>query len=149
MTPAEFRAENIERSPAEDVQITLEQARLLLAAGGIAGEAGEVLDSLKKHVWHGKPFDRDHAIEEVGDVLWYADRYLWLIDATMEDCFEANVEKLRARYPDGFKKKEAAMVYLNGNKQAFKCRCSCNVFASLPNNVYACNACGTEYQGSA
>lgn len=162
MTPAEqFREENIARSPAENVEITIEQARLLLAAGGMCGEAGEVFDSLKKHVWHGKPFDREHAIEEVGDVLWYADRYLWLLGATMDECMAANTAKLRARYPDGFKKKEpepdpiypysapeAAMVFLNGSKQSFRCHCGCNVFTTRPNSQYVCNACEELYQGS-
>lgn len=104
MTPAEFREASISRSRKEDVTITQEQARLLLCTTGLAGEAGEVADSLKKHVWHGKPFDREHAIEEVGDVLWYADRYLWLLDCTMEECLQRNADKLAVRYPEGFKK---------------------------------------------
>lgn len=157
MTPTEFRQASISRSRKEDVEITVEQSRMLLCSTGLAGEAGEVADSMKKHVWHGKPFDREHTIEEIGDVLWYADRLLWLLDCSMEECLQTNADKLAARWPDGFKKEEpvepdnfgeAAMVYLNGSKRAFKCHCSCNVFSTLPNSMYVCNACGTKYQGS-
>lgn len=102
-TTAQFREASIARSRKEDTVISPEQARILLCTTGLAGEAGEVADSMKKHVWHGKPFDREHTIEEVGDVLWYADRLLWLLDCTMEECMQVNMDKLAARYPDGFK----------------------------------------------
>lgn len=39
---------------------------------GLIGETGEVADIVKKHLWHGKPLDREHFIEELGDVAWYA-----------------------------------------------------------------------------
>jgi NTP pyrophosphatase (non-canonical NTP hydrolase) len=42
-----------------------------LAAMGLAGEAGEVCDLLKKHLLHGKELDRDELNKELGDVLWY------------------------------------------------------------------------------
>lgn len=38
---------------------------------GLAGEAGEVADLIKKVFYHGKPFDRDKLIEEGGDLAWY------------------------------------------------------------------------------
>lgn len=38
---------------------------------GLAGEAGEVADLVKKIFYHGKPFDRDKLIEEGGDLAWY------------------------------------------------------------------------------
>lgn len=154
MNPEQYRIECASRSRKETIIPTLEQSQMLLCTIGLAGESGEVNDSLKKHVWHGKPLDRDHLIEEVGDVLWYADRLLWLLDSTMEECLEVNVAKLRARYPDGFKmhqpepEPEAAMVFLNGSKQSFRCHCGCNVFTTRPNSQYACNACDELYQGS-
>ena len=69
---------------------------------GIAGEAGEVADIMKKELGHGH--DRDHAkmAKELGDVLWYiavlADRYGW----SLSEIATMNVDKLMARYPDGF-----------------------------------------------
>lgn len=69
---------------------------------GIAGEAGEVADIIKKEVGHKHPPQPGKMLKELGDVLWYvadiADRY----GLTLELVAQANVDKLRARYPDGF-----------------------------------------------
>lgn len=43
-----------------------------LVAMGLAGEAGEAIDLLKKAIHHrAKPLDRDKYMKELGDVLWY------------------------------------------------------------------------------
>lgn len=70
---------------------------------GIAGEAGEVADILKKHYGHGKPFDRAHFIQELGDVLWYVTALAYSVGSDLEEVARVNDAKLRARYPDGFK----------------------------------------------
>ena len=76
--------------------------RLLLGGLGIAGEAGEVSDHIKKVIYLGHPGDEDHLLEELGDVLWY----LGLICDTMGFSFEQvivhNIQKQRCRYPNGF-----------------------------------------------
>lgn len=56
------------RKPGEEVSRTIDLAALAL---GVAGEAGEVCDLIKKHVGHGHPLDRDKLVKELGDVLWY------------------------------------------------------------------------------
>lgn len=38
---------------------------------GILGEAGEVMDLLKKEVFHGQVVPRQRFVEELGDLLWY------------------------------------------------------------------------------
>jgi NTP pyrophosphatase (non-canonical NTP hydrolase) len=38
---------------------------------GLAGEAGEFLDALKKRHWHGAPVPDDKLVEEAGDLMWY------------------------------------------------------------------------------
>lgn len=38
---------------------------------GILGEAGEVMDLLKKEVFHGQVVPREKFVEELGDLLWY------------------------------------------------------------------------------
>jgi NTP pyrophosphatase (non-canonical NTP hydrolase) len=73
-----------------------------LAALGLAGESGEVVDLIKKHVHHGKPLDRSRLVAELGDVLWYL-AYLASIEGIdLAEVATANSRKSRARFPDGF-----------------------------------------------
>ena len=69
---------------------------------GLAGEAGETADVLKKHLFHGRPLDSDELIKELGDVMWYVAGMATAIGASLDDVAQRNVEKLRKRYPDGF-----------------------------------------------
>lgn len=102
ITPAEFRAASLMRSRPGCEPLTAEQSRLALYETGLAGEAGEVCDEVKKYLWHGKPLDRDKIITECGDVIWYLDRLLGWLDATLEEAMQANVDKLAQRYPEGW-----------------------------------------------
>lgn len=74
----------------------------LLVGMGLAGEAGEVCDYLKKVLLHGKPLDRDKLCEELGDVLWYLVLAANVFDMPLEQIARANVEKLCARYPNQY-----------------------------------------------
>lgn len=69
---------------------------------GMCSESGEVLDILKKYNFQGHEIDRAHLIEEIGDVLWYLTETALAIDCTLEDIMDANVKKIKKRYPDGF-----------------------------------------------
>ena len=69
---------------------------------GLTGEAGEVAEHVKKHLFHGTPLDRDAVAKELGDCLWYLAALAGAIGATLDDVASANVEKLRRRYPGGF-----------------------------------------------
>lgn len=69
---------------------------------GLAGEAGEVVDLLKKHWGHNKPLDRDSLRLELGDVLWYVTALARQFGFTLEEVADANNQKLQARYPAGF-----------------------------------------------
>ncbi len=80
---------------------TLEQ-KLNLGALGLAGEAGEVVDLIKKVLHHGTPLDKEKLVKEMGDVCWYLEYLAASIGVEMEDIEAANVAKLMARYPDGF-----------------------------------------------
>lgn len=69
---------------------------------GLAGEIGEVVDILKKHIYHGHDLDMTALLLELGDVMYYL---CWLCLETgldFSDIWYANMEKLNARYPDGF-----------------------------------------------
>ena len=69
---------------------------------GLAGEAGEVVDYLKKVVGHGHPLDKDILSKELGDVLWYVAALCAHNGLSMSEVAQGNVDKLKVRYPDGF-----------------------------------------------
>jgi NTP pyrophosphatase (non-canonical NTP hydrolase) len=68
------------------------------AAIGIAGEAGELLDGVKKHVIYNKPLDRENLIEELGDLEFYMEQLRQNIGVTREETLVANMKKLAVRY---------------------------------------------------
>lgn len=76
--------------------------RLANGALGLAGEAGEAADLIKKHLFHDHPLDRDKLRDELGDVLWYVATLARTLELDLSEVAERNVEKLRARYPEGF-----------------------------------------------
>lgn len=78
--------------------------RMTLSALGLAGETGEYVDIIKKHLFHGKPLDRDHALAELGDVLWYLMYAADTLGSSLEEVATINDAKLAARYPTGFVK---------------------------------------------
>jgi NTP pyrophosphatase (non-canonical NTP hydrolase) len=84
-----------------------DQARLAIAGLGLAGEAGEVVDYLKKVVGHGHKLDKDKLVKELGDVLWYVAEICSAINADMSDVAQQNIDKLKARYPDGFSRERS------------------------------------------
>jgi len=69
---------------------------------GIAGEAGEVADLIKKSVFHGHTIDIVEVKKELGDVLWYLSNIARLAGLTLDDVAVANITKLQRRYPEGF-----------------------------------------------
>ncbi len=78
---------------------------LSCAGLGIAGEAGEVADIIKKIVHHRHPLDeltQDKLAKELGDVLWYIAHASNVLGLNLADIAQANIDKLRKRYPDGF-----------------------------------------------
>ena len=95
-----------ERAQARSRNLEDFTQNLLLCGLGAAEEAGEVAGIVKKHVFHGKPFSRDHFIDEIGDVLWYLDRALAAVDCTLEMALSLNDLKLEQRYPNGFKRED-------------------------------------------
>lgn len=87
---------------------------LLHAAVGCSGEAGELLDGIKKSWVYGRPLDRDNIIEEMGDNLFYIMAGCNTVGITLEQLMEANMEKLRKRYPDKYSD-EAALLRADKN----------------------------------
>lgn len=75
---------------------------LLEASLGLSGETGETLDIIKKWIFHEKEIDIAHLRKEVGDICWYIAAMCKAIDIDLETVMQMNVDKLLARYPDGF-----------------------------------------------
>lgn len=69
---------------------------------GLNGEAGECIDLVKKHLFQGKPLDKEHLAKELGDVAWYLAVSAEALGYDLETIFKMNIAKLEARYPDGF-----------------------------------------------
>lgn len=76
--------------------------RKINATFGVAGEAGEFADLIKKEMFHGVPADPDKVLKELGDVLYYVTAAAIEYGFTLEQVAIANNKKLAARYPNGF-----------------------------------------------
>ena len=70
---------------------------------GLCGESGEAIDIVKKWLAQGHELDRDKLIKEIGDVAWYIAEIAHALGVTLEEVLQKNIDKLKARYPDGFK----------------------------------------------
>lgn len=91
-----------------DPLTTEERDKLLnLGALGLAGEGGEVVDLIKKYLFHGKPLDREKLLEEMGDQLFYYQCLLEAVDATFAEVAQQNDQKRRERFPHGWDKDRA------------------------------------------
>lgn len=78
------------------------EQQLANAALGLTGEAGEVAEVIKKHLFHATPLDNDALMKELGDCLWYVAAFATVLGVSMDDIAQRNIDKLRKRYPEGF-----------------------------------------------
>ena len=116
MTGNEYQKAALRTASSMTVETLPEWARLLLSAGvwgeddllllngvlGLAGESGECDDMVKKHLFQGHPLDTEHLAKELGDVAWYLAIAAAGIGYDLDTIFQMNVDKLLARYPNGF-----------------------------------------------
>lgn len=95
--------------PGKDIlaSLTPEKCELLHAAIGIAGEAGELLDAVKKHVIYNKPIDTENIVEELGDIEFYAQALRNSMNIAREFTLRKNMDKLQVRYANGYSDKDA------------------------------------------
>jgi NTP pyrophosphatase (non-canonical NTP hydrolase) len=84
--------------------------RILTGAMGICGEAGELMDHIKKHQYHGPghPLDQDYVKLELGDLMFYIAVEARANKLTLQEVIDANVDKLNGRYKAGFTSQESA-----------------------------------------
>jgi len=94
---------NYREEVLKTVNVKLNQLELLINATlGLAGEAGEVSDVVKKYIFHKHVLNKDELIKELGDCLWYIEVISHILEISTEEVKKRNIEKLRKRYPNGF-----------------------------------------------
>ena len=69
---------------------------------GLSGEVGELNDMVKKYVFHDHTMDEAHFKKEIGDIMWYVAMTCESCGYKLDDILEMNIDKLKARYPEGF-----------------------------------------------
>lgn len=97
MTINEYQAAAMRTAGTTD-----KETLLINGVMGLNGEAGECIDLIKKHLFQKHELDKSHIAKELGDVAWYLAVTAYAIDYELEAVFKMNIDKLRARYPNGF-----------------------------------------------
>lgn len=89
--------------PGADIIRSLSPSRInaLHMGVGVSGEAGELLDAVKKYVIYDKPLDRANVVEELGDLEFYMQGLRAELGITREETLQANIAKLSKRYHSG------------------------------------------------
>jgi len=88
---------------SEDLIFNLNHAAL-----GIAGEAGEFVDSVKKSMIYNRPVDTVNLQEELGDLLWYIALAARSLNVSLAQIAVDNISKLQKRYPEKYTDELAA-----------------------------------------
>lgn len=65
---------------------------------GCAGEVGELCDAIKKFTIYGKQLDVPNVIEELGDLKFYMQAIMNLLQIPEQSVLQANANKLSKRY---------------------------------------------------
>lgn len=95
-----LRTANIEGKTQEKI--------VLNALVGLSGELGEVSDVIKKVYFQEHPVGELQKVkEELGDLMWYVALLATALEIDLNDVIEDNIEKLKKRYPNGFKAKDS------------------------------------------
>lgn len=86
-------------------QLNGRYSRMDNSVAGLAGEAGEVADMWKKikfHYLEYSPETREKLIKELGDICWYLFSVADVLDISVEEIINKNIEKLKIRHSNGF-----------------------------------------------
>lgn len=98
--------------PGEKIlfEMTASDAHILHMAVGICGEAGELIDAIKKRTIYGKPLDIINVVEELGDLEFYMEGLRQTLGITRDETLNANIAKLSERYNKLTYSNEAAIA---------------------------------------
>ncbi len=78
------------------------KAVLVNSVMGLCGESGEAIDLVKKWLHQGHELDKEKLAKELGDIAWYLAEAAYALDLPLEAILQGNIDKLKARYPEGF-----------------------------------------------
>ena len=95
--------------------MTAQEAHLLHMAVGVSGEAGELLDAVKKSVVYKKPLDRENVVEELGDLRFYMAGLMNALSISEQEILYATNKKLAKRYASGSYSNEQAQERADKN----------------------------------
>lgn len=73
---------------------------------GMVGEIGEI-HSLYQKQFQGHNMNEEHLKKELGDLLWFVAEYCTANGWHLSDIMQINIDKLTARYPDGFREENS------------------------------------------
>lgn len=99
MTEHQQMVRSLQKS-GEEIFKTLDKTSVELwhMATGISGEAGELLDAIKKKAVYFKELDFENVVEELGDLEFYLEGMRQILGVTRGECLRANIAKLSKRY---------------------------------------------------
>lgn len=98
----------LKKPPFEIVgELTPAKADLIHMAMGISGEAGELLDCIKKHVIYGKELDKENLKEELGDLEFFMEGLRQITGFTRDEILQHNIVKLTKRYGERYSNEAA------------------------------------------
>ena len=87
--------------------LTPEKANIIHMGMGVVGEAGELIDAIKKYTMYNKPIDLVNVIEELGDIEFYLEGLRQVLNLNREEIIAHNIAKLDIRYANGYSDKAA------------------------------------------
>ena len=100
----EHKYENVDfksyQDMASDTAVYKAEHAVIYPALGLAAEAGEVANKVKKILRDGK-FDREAIADEVGDCLWYIAALCRDLNVEMAEIAQNNLDKLNDRKERG------------------------------------------------
>lgn len=101
-----FRLATLTNPTFQQPELDNTQLMLLWNAIGAAGESAEIAATVRQAIYTGD-LDRDKLLKEIGDTAWYLAALCTKLNADFGDVLQANIDKLRERFPDGFSSKDS------------------------------------------
>lgn len=74
---------------------------------GLVNESAELLEEIKRVKIYRKKFEKNKMAGDLGDLMWYLALLLDDLGLSFEKVWEANIEKLKKRFPEGYVKDAA------------------------------------------